>query len=159
MSGRCFCSFCRVPGEVAFGLAGETAVFPRLRLEFRLPAAVRRESGLLVRDLRENGVGLPDLRRAGVKGPLEGQRLLGQLAGLGQPTRLGLQQVGEVVQVEGPALSDFRCFRSASIALRYQLSAASGLPASWLTTANWFQVCSRAGEVAVVSSWIRAASR
>ena len=35
----------------------------------------------------------------------------------------------------------------ASIALRYHLSAASGLPAFWLTVANWFQVRSGAREV------------
>ena len=85
-------------GEVAFGLASEPAVFPRLRLEFRLPAAVRRESGLLVRDLRENVVRLPDLPPHRDRGSSDGQRFLGQLAGLGQPIRLGLQEVGEVAQ-------------------------------------------------------------
>ena len=51
-------------GEVAFGFASEPAVFPGLRLEFRLPAAVWRDGGLLVSDLSEDLVGIPDRRHA-----------------------------------------------------------------------------------------------
>ena len=82
----------------------ELAIVTCLRVQRRSPFAVRRCRRLLVADFREDAVGLPDIGApaSGVVTLRQGQRILGQLPGVSQATRLVLQHVGEA----GPAVRD-----------------------------------------------------
>jgi hypothetical protein len=146
MTGRCSLHLVGRAGEVAFGFASQTAVFGG-------PVRLR----LLIGDFGQESVGLPDLRGAGIQGLLDGQGFLGQFAGLVQTSRLGSQEIGEVAEhlrhVGGP-----RFFRPPSMALRYQVSAASGFPADSFTIASWFHVCAAPAK-SPCCSFNRAASR